>query len=215
MGKKDLSSLRKEYSSSQLDEKTVASDPLLEFEKWLNAAIEAELPEPNAMNLATATADGRPSSRIVLLKEVNPEGFVFYTNYQSQKGLEMEKNPFGALTFFWVELERQVRIEGSIERVSAEVSDTYFKSRPRGSQIGAWSSPQSQRIASRKILEERSVEIAKRFDGKDIPRPAQWGGYTLIPNRIEFWQGRENRLHDRILYKADLSGNWVIQRVAP
>jgi len=215
MVQKDLSSLRKEYSDTVLDEKTVSLNPLDQFEKWMNDALSAEIPEPNAMNLATATSDGRPSSRIVLLKELNEAGFVFYTNYQSQKGLEIEQNPYGALNFFWGELERQVRIEGFLERTDSKASDEYFQSRPRGSQIGAWASPQSQHIASRDLLEKRSEELNRRFENKEIPRPAQWGGYILVPDMIEFWQGRPNRLHDRIKYTLDKNGTWQIHRVAP
>lgn len=215
MSKQDLSKIRREYTSSQLDEKSVDKNPFVEFEKWMDAAIKSEVGEPTAMNLATATADGKPSSRIVLLKEVNSRGFVFYTNYQSQKGLEIENNPFGCLNFYWVPLERQIRIEGVIDKVSAEESDAYFKTRPRGSQLGAWTSPQSQRIANREILINRNKEIEERFKDQEVPRPAQWGGYILVPNLLEFWQGRESRLHDRIQYRLLEGDKWEINRIAP
>ncbi|HEX9649937.1 MAG TPA: pyridoxamine 5'-phosphate oxidase [Cyclobacteriaceae bacterium] len=215
MDEQDIGKIRREYSSSRLDENSVSEDPFVQFKEWMQDAIKSNIIEPTAMNLATATIDGRPSSRIVLLKETSGIGFVFYTNYQSQKGLEIEQNPFGALNFFWVSLERQVRIEGVIEKISFEESDAYFRERPRGSQIGAWTSPQSQRIANREILEQRNQEMEKRFHDKEVPRPAQWGGYILVPNMFEFWQGRENRLHDRIQYTLQKDNNWLINRVAP
>ena len=194
---------------------TVDKNPVAQFEKWFKDAVDAQIAEPNAMNLATISTNGRPTSRIVLLKGIEDGKFIFYTNYQSQKGYELEKNPACALTFFWPEIERQVRIEGVAERVSAEASDTYFKSRPRGSQVGAWASPQSSIIKDREILEQRAAEIEKRFAGQQfLPRPKQWGGYGVTPYEIEFWQGRPNRLHDRILY-SQVDGAWKINRLAP
>lgn len=200
---------------SILDETTINSNPILQFNTWFDEVEKAGISDANSMNLSTSTPDGRPSSRIVLLKELNAEGFIFYTNYQSQKGLEIESNPFGALNFYWKENSRQVRIEGPIEKVSFEKSDEYFKTRPRGSQIGAWSSPQSNRIEKRIILEEREAKLIDKFKDKEIPRPAQWGGYVLLPKMVEFWQGRENRLHDRIQYNLTKDGNWEIVRLAP
>jgi pyridoxamine 5'-phosphate oxidase len=212
---KSISDIRKEYTKSTLDTSTVAASPVDQFTQWFEEAIRTNVPEPNAMNLATISADGTPRSRIVLLKGVEGSAFVFYTNYQSQKGLELENNPACALTFFWPELERQVRITGVAEPVSAATSDQYFNSRPRASQIGAWSSPQSAVIASRGLLDLRVTEIEKRFKGKDvIPRPKQWGGYGVVPTSIEFWQGRAGRLHDRILYTFE-KNVWKIVRLAP
>ena len=200
---------------SILDETTINSNPILQFNTWFDEVEKAGISDANSMNLSTSTPDGRPSSRIVLLKELNAEGFIFYTNYQSQKGLEIESNPFGALSFYWKEISRQVRIEGPIEKVSFEKSDEYFKTRPRGSQIGAWSSPQSNRIEKRIILEEREAKLIEKFKDKEIPRPAQWGGYILLPEMVEFWQGRENRLHDRIQYNLTKDRKWEIVRLAP
>jgi len=212
---KGLADIRKEYTKATLDSTSVDKNPLHQFEKWFQEAVATEIPEPTAMNLSTITASGRPSSRIVLLKGIENNQFVFYTNYQSQKGVELESNPACALTFFWPELERQVRVEGVATRVSPDISDAYFKSRPRGSQVGAWSSPQSSIIKDRKILEDRVREIEKRFDGKkELPRPNQWGGFGVEPFEIEFWQGRSNRLHDRIVY-TKVDQEWKINRLAP
>jgi len=198
-----------------LDVKDVHQDPLQQFDKWFQEAVQANVLEPNAMNLATISEQGRPTSRIVLLKGLEDGGFSFYTNYQSQKGRELAQNNSCALNFFWPELERQVRIEGVAERVSASQSDRYFQSRPRGSQVGAWSSPQSAVIANRQLLEDRVAEIAKKFEGQAVlPRPQQWGGYVVMPFEIEFWQGRPNRLHDRILYSL-VDGKWILNRLAP
>ncbi len=210
-----LSDLRKEYSRGTLDESTVAKQPLAQFEKWLHEAIQTEVPEPSAMNLATVSEKGLPSSRIVLLKGIENGCFVFYTNYQSRKGIHLEESPICALNFFWPELERQVRIEGVTTRIAEDVSTAYFQSRPRESQIGAWASPQSTVIANRKILVARVKEIEKRFEGKSaLPKPKQWGGFQVDPHWIEFWQGRPNRLHDRILYSKSNTG-WTISRLAP
>lgn len=211
----DLASIRKEYSKAALDAKSVLQDPIGQFTKWFDEAIASNVPEPNAMNLATINENGRPASRIVLLKGVEDHKFVFYTNYQSRKGKELDGNPACALTFFWPELERQVRIEGVASRIDDKRSEKYFQSRPRGSQVGAWASPQSTLISDRSILEERAKKIEEKFKGQDIlPKPNQWGGYGIDPLMIEFWQGRPSRLHDRILYTKD-DGVWKINRLAP
>ncbi len=210
-----LAALRKDYTKASLDSKSIDKNPIAQFEKWFNEAINAKVLEPNAMNLATISESGRPSSRIVLLKGIHNNQFVFYTNYQSQKGKELDLHPECALNFFWPELERQVRIEGIAQRVDAALSDTYFQSRPRASQIGAWASPQSSVINSREILEERVKEIEKRFEGKEVlPRPNQWGGYSVGPFEIEFWQGGSGRLHDRIQF-SKVDNEWKINRLAP
>ena len=210
-----LSEIRKEYSRGVLDEGGAAKDPLAQFEKWFQEAIKAEIPEPSAMNLATVSENGLPSSRIVLLKGIEGGSFVFYTNYQSRKGNQLDESPVCALTFFWPELERQVRIEGTAKRMPEDASIAYFQSRPRDSQVGAWASPQSTIIANRNILEERVKEIEKRFKGQPVlPKPKQWGGFRVEPHWIEFWQGRQSRLHDRILYSRTDKG-WKINRLAP
>jgi pyridoxamine 5'-phosphate oxidase len=210
-----IAEIRKEYSRATLDQTEVNKNPIVQFEKWFDEAIKSKALEPNAMTLSTISDAGKPSARIVLLKGVESNRFLFYTNYQSQKGKELDANPACALTFFWPELERQVRIEGVCTRVDEATSDTYFKSRPRGSQLGAWASPQSTLIKNRELLEARVKELEKRFEGKEIlPKPKQWGGYAVEPLEIEFWQGRPSRLHDRIVYyKTD--GNWTIHRLAP
>jgi pyridoxamine 5'-phosphate oxidase len=211
----NISDLRKEYSRATLDASNVLPDPIKQFEKWFDEAIQAGISEPNAMHLATVNEQGKPSSRIVLLKGIEKNAFVFYTNYQSKKGRELESNPACALTFFWPDIERQVRIEGIATRVDATTSDTYFQSRPRGSQIGAWASPQSSIILDRVILEERAHQIEKKFENQSVlPRPHQWGGYCIEPLLIEFWQGRESRLHDRIQFVL-VDGVWRIDRLAP
>jgi pyridoxamine 5'-phosphate oxidase len=210
-----IAEIRKDYTKATLDQKDVNKNPIAQFEKWFYEAIKSQALEPNAMTLSTITEAGKPSARIVLLKGVEANSFLFYTNYQSQKGKELDANPACALTFFWPELERQVRIEGVCARVSETTSDTYFKSRPRGSQLGAWASPQSTLIKNRELLEARVKELEKRFEGKEtLPKPKQWGGYAVEPLEIEFWQGRASRLHDRIVYyKTD--GTWTIHRLAP
>lgn len=210
-----LAGLRKEYSKASLDITTVLPNPVDQFDKWFHEALKAKVHEPNAMSLATVGDNNRPSCRIVLLKGIEEGRFLFYTNYQSSKGKELENNPFCALTFFWPELERQVRIEGSVSRVDEKRSEQYFQSRPLGSQIGAWSSPQSSVIDNREILEERVKQIQTRFEGKDVlPKPHQWGGFEVEPSMIEFWQGRESRLHDRIQFtKAEKQ--WRAHRLAP
>jgi len=210
-----MKDLRTEYRKSTLDSQSVDRDPIAQFDRWFTEAVKATVPEPNAMNLATISEDGRPSSRIVLLKGIADGKFMFYTNYQSQKGKELEKNPACALNFFWPDLERQIRIEGVAQRLDVATSENYFQSRPRASQVSAWASPQSSLIRDRTILEERVKEIEKRFEGKDVlPKPHQWGGYGVEPLEIEFWQGRLNRLHDRIVYTR-IEGEWRINRLAP
>jgi pyridoxamine 5'-phosphate oxidase len=212
---KDIASIRKEYSNRVFDQHMVDKDPVKQFITWFNEAVEANVPEPNAMNLASITADGRPTSRMVLLKGVEQNKLVFYTNLQSRKGLEIDNNPAVALNFFWAELERQVRIEGIAQRVSAERAEAYFHSRPRESQIGAWTSPQSSLIESRAILEERFMLMSEKFkDTPKIPMPKQWGGFEVSAVMVEFWQGRESRLHDRINYTL-VDDQWQIHRLAP
>lgn len=209
----NIADLRKDYKVASLAEKDVAVSPFTQFEKWLNEAIAAELPEPNAMTLATVGDDNRPSTRIVLIKEFDARGPVWFTNYQSRKGRELAANKFAAIQFHWVELERVVRIEGAVEKISDTESDTYFNSRPLDSRIGAWASPQSEVISSRAVLVGRAAEYAAKFMLKP-PRPPHWGGYRLIPDRFEFWQGRSSRLHDRILYRLHEDA-WHIERLAP
>ncbi|HEY9004976.1 MAG TPA: pyridoxamine 5'-phosphate oxidase [Ohtaekwangia sp.] len=210
-----IADLRNEYSKASLDVTNVLPDPVRQFEKWFQEAVQAQVPEPNAMTLSTVNALGGPSSRIVLLKGIESNRFVFYTNYQSAKGKDLERVPACALTFFWPELERQVRIEGVAGRIDAERSEQYFQSRPRGSQIGAWSSPQSSIIESRTILEERVAQIEKKFSGHEVlPKPHQWGGFEVEPVMIEFWQGRQSRLHDRIQF-SKIDNAWKIYRLAP
>ena len=190
-------------------------DPIAQFRRWFDEAASAELPLPNAMTLATATPDGKPSARVVLLKGVDERGLVFFTNYRSRKGRELASNPLAAAVLYWEELHRQVRIEGSVEALGPGESDAYFRSRPRGARLGAWASPQSSVIASRGLLERRVKELKGRFHGRSIPRPRHWGGYRLRPASIEFWEGRANRLHDRLLYVRRRDGSWRVQRLAP
>lgn len=212
---KSLSEIRNEYSKASLDVSVISPDPMAQFERWFHEALDAKVLEPNAMNLSTINENNRPSSRIVLLKGIEQNKFLFYTNYQSSKGQQLTNNPACALTFFWPELERQIRIEGVAERVDEATSEKYFQSRPRGSQIGAWTSPQSAVVQSRSILEERALEIEKRFEGMPLlPKPKQWGGFAVDPLIIEFWQGRPNRLHDRIQY-TKMDKVWNICRLAP
>jgi pyridoxamine 5'-phosphate oxidase len=206
---------RKDYQQFNLREEDVDPDPIGQFRSWFDEASLSEVPEVNAMALATATADGRPSVRMVLLRGFDGRGFSFFTNYESRKARDLEENPRAALVMFWHELERQVRIEGRVERVSDEESDRYFHGRPAGSRIGAWASPQSRVIRSRDAIEALYAEAESRYAEGAIPRPDNWGGYRVIPDAIEFWQGRPNRLHDRLLYSRRPDGGWTIERLAP
>jgi pyridoxamine 5'-phosphate oxidase len=211
---KNIAELRKSYEAGELDEHSAASEPLRQFESWFEDALKAGVPEPNAMTVATVDASsGRPSTRIVLIKDFDARGLVWYTNYDSRKGHELAGNPFAALQFHWVELERVVRIEGRVEKVSAEESDTYYASRPLDSRLGAWASPQSQPISSRAVLVANAAKAALQH-GMHPPRPPHWGGYRLAPDRWEFWQGRKSRLHDRLVYRLE-DGAWLRERLAP
>lgn len=206
--------MRKEYAAGNLNEDEMSVDPIQEFELWMDAAIKAGLSEPNAMTLATATADGKPSVRVVLLKEFNNDGFIFFTNYNSRKGKELRVNPFAAVLFDWHDIERQVRIEGMAEKLPEEESDEYFNSRPESAKIGAWASPQSRIIKNRDELEKLQEEIEDQFDEMQVHRPGHWGGFLIRPVVIEFWQGRANRMHDRIVYYKTEEG-WSMHRLAP
>ena len=210
-----IADIRKEYQRHSLQENDVAGDPVAQFQIWWDEIIASEAEEPNAMTLATANAQGHPSARIVLLKGFDENGFVFFSNYHSSKGMQIEANPFAALVFFWKELERQVRIEGAIAKISEAESDAYFNSRPRESRIGAWASAQSNLIRSREVLEENIAALEKKYPGEHIPRPPHWGGYRLLPRLVEFWQGRASRLHDRIRYSRGEENNWMIERLSP
>jgi pyridoxamine 5'-phosphate oxidase len=209
-----VADLRKNYTQGGLTEAEAGDDPMELFEAWFLAAAEAGLHEPNAMTLATASADGQPSARVVLLKGFDEDGFVFYTNYDSQKGAELTANPRAALVFLWHEFERQVRIEGTVEKTTDEESEEYFHKRPVASQLGAWASSQSVVIPGREFLETKQAELEAQFAGKVIPRPAHWGGYRVVPTAVEFWQGRPSRLHDRIRFRWD-GENWIRERLSP
>ncbi len=209
----NIADLRKSYERDELDESASAADPLVQFQAWLQQALNAQLPEPNAMTLATVSADGRPSTRVVLIKGCDEQGIVWYTNYDSRKGRQLAVNPWAALQFHWVELERVVRIEGTVEKTSAEESDAYYQTRPLDSRLGAWASPQSQVIPSRTVLVAAAAKAAL-MHALHPPRPPHWGGYRLLPQAWEFWQGRKSRLHDRLRYRRD-DGVWVRERLAP
>ncbi len=210
-----IADIRKDYMQATLDEADLGENPIVFFEKWFAQADAAMVNEVNAMTLATVDDQSKPHARIVLLKAIDDKGFTFFTNYQSNKGKNLSVNPNAALVFFWPELERQVRIEGLIEKVSEAESDTYYLSRPRGSRLGAWASPQSSIIENRAVLEAKEKEFLEHFDGKEIHRPEHWGGYRLQPNRVEFWQGRSSRLHDRICFELDKTNQWQKFRLAP
>lgn len=209
-----IADLRKDYKRADLSETDTVADPINQFQQWFDDALKADIPEANAMSLATVGEDGKPSSRIVLIKEINQQGFTWFTNYHSRKGRELLHHPFAALLFHWIELERQVRIEGRVERVSPEESDTYYYSRPVGSQLGAIASQQSEPAASREAIEAQLDAVKKQF-GEQPVRPEHWGGYRLVPDRIEFWQGRPSRLHDRIVYIKDADNHWHKERLQP
>lgn len=211
----NIADIRSNYSRQELTEASVSENPVQQFQQWLQEALDSKVDEPTAMVLSTVSGAGKPSARVVLLKGVDAQGFTFFTNYESRKGHDLEENPQASLTFFWPALERQVRIEGKIVKVDAAESDSYFHSRPKGSQIGAWASPQSQVIAARGVLEQREQEFSEKFASQDVvPRPAHWGGYRLQPDYVEFWQGRPSRLHDRVVYALE-NGQWAIKRLAP
>jgi pyridoxamine 5'-phosphate oxidase len=210
-----LSDIRKDYVKKSLSKSSVSAHPMVQFEQWLSEAIDAQVEEPTAMLLTTVSPEGRPSARVVLLKEINDGKLVFFTNYQSKKGRHIENKNFVSATFFWPALERQVHVEGAAEKVEPQVSDVYFQSRPRKSRIGAIISPQSEPIENREVLMAKYLKTASQYLGRKITRPEHWGGYAISPDRVEFWQGRPSRLHDRILYTAKADGNWHIARLAP
>jgi len=211
----NIADIRRDYSHKSLSESEVDANAIKQFEKWWHEAVNSKIDEVNAMTLATASLDALPSARIVLLKEVNEKGFVFFTNYESYKAQQLAENPKACLVFFWKELERQVRVTGLIEKISGKQSDEYFQSRPESSRIGAWASPQSRVIEDREWLDEKFNELVNKMEGTAIPRPPHWGGYIVKPVVIEFWQGRPSCLHDRIQYSLDENGEWKIERLAP
>jgi pyridoxamine 5'-phosphate oxidase len=212
---KYIADLRKDYSLQNLIEDQVDPNPFIQFKIWFDQAVAAQLPEPNAMTIATCTPDGYPSARMVLLKGIDQQGLIFFTNYNSRKGQELTINPHAALVFWWAELERQVRIIGNVEKVSPEISDQYFYSRPDSSRLGAWASDQSQVIANREVLEQQLAAYQRKYEHQPVPRPDYWGGFRVIPLEIEFWQGRSSRLHDRLLYLKSSDMSWKIQRLSP
>jgi pyridoxamine 5'-phosphate oxidase len=209
-----IADLRKDYQRADLSETDTVADPIAQFQQWFDDALRAEVPEANAMSVATVGEDGRPSSRIVLIKEINAQGFTWFTNYHSRKGRELLHHPFAALLFHWIELERQVRIEGRVERISAEESDAYYYSRPLGSQLGAIASQQSTPVDNREVIQAQLDAVTAEYGDHPV-RPEHWGGYRVVPDRIEFWQGRPSRLHDRIVYIKDVDNNWIKQRLQP
>lgn len=216
MNKPSIANLRQNYNLAGLRETEINPNPIQQFAHWFDRALDADLLEPNAMTLATATPDGQPSARIVLLKGFGDRGFTFYTNYDSDKGKQLQDNPQAALVFLWDKLERQVRIEGRVEKLSAEESDAYFHSRPKASQLGAWASAQSQKISSRQVLEANLAALETKYaQATEIPRPPHWGGFLVVPRLIEFWQGRPSRLHDRLIYCLQTDGTWQISRLSP
>jgi pyridoxamine 5'-phosphate oxidase len=210
-----IGDLRQEYSSRGISEHDLDPDPIEQFRRWFEDAVAAGVREPNAMTLATSTKEGRPSARMVLLKGFDDRGFAFYTNYESRKGSELVENPFAALTLFWVDLERQIRIEGRVELATPAEADAYFATRPLESRLGAWASHQSEVLPSRAMLETRVEELREQFGGQEVPRPPFWGGFRVVPESIEFWQGRLNRLHDRLRYRRQGSQGWTIERLSP
>lgn len=212
---KTIADLRKDYTLEGLSVSDINPNPFIQFKQWFDQALAAQLPEPNAMTLATITSDGKPKARMVLLKGFDERGFVFYTNYNSQKGQDLAQNPQASLVFWWAELERQVRIYGRVEKISESESDEYFYSRPLNSRLGAWASNQSEVIESREVLEQRMQELHIKYQNQDVQRPSHWGGLRVIPTEIEFWQGRSNRLHDRLLYTRLEDGDWKIVRLSP
>jgi pyridoxamine 5'-phosphate oxidase len=212
---KSIADLRKDYTLKDLNENEIDKNPFIQFKIWFNQSVAAQLPEPNAMTLATCTPDGKPSARMVLLKDIDERGFVLFTNYKSQKGQEISVNPQAALVFWWAELERQVRIVGTVEKISSAQSDSYFEVRPPFSRLGAWASNQSEVIANRDVLEAQLIEFQRQYENQEVPRPPHWGGFRVIPQEIEFWQGRSSRLHDRLRYTLIDNGNWKIERLSP
>lgn len=210
-----IADLRQNYTLAGLSEADVDSDPIKQFGVWFQQVLDADLLEPNAMTLATATPDGKPTARIVLLKGVDERGFVFYTNYESQKGQQLIANPYAALVFLWDKLERQIRIEGKVVKLDLEESEAYFHSRPKASQLGAWASDQSRVIPNREVLEQRLEDLKTQYKDETVPIPEHWGGFRVIPDRIEFWQGRPSRLHDRLIYDLQDDGSWQVKRLSP
>ncbi len=212
---RDPTASRYEHAARGLRRRDLDPDPIKQFSNWFTAAIEAEIRDVNAMSLATAGRDAKPSVRVVLLKGFDQDGFVFFTNYESEKGVQLEANPYAALAFYWIELDRQIRIAGKTEKTSRQESEGYFHSRPIGSQLGAWASRQSEVLDGRRVLDARMVEMTERFGDNPIPLPPHWGGYRVKPDTMEFWQGRPNRLHDRFRYRRQTDGSWLIERLAP
>lgn len=212
---KNIANLRQDYTLQGLSENEIDSNPFAQFKEWFDEALSADILEPNAMTVATTTPEGKPSARMVLLKDFDARGFVFYTNYNSQKAQELAENPQAALVFWWAELQRQVRICGRVEKISDSESDKYFYSRPLGSRLGAWASNQSEVVESREVLEQQLQDLKEKYQDREIPRPSHWGGIRVIPTEIEFWQGRSSRLHDRLVYTRNYDDGWKIERLSP